>query len=145
MPGREVVAEDTEDDLRYELFADRNFTAAGKPELHDGLSYRRSRRSLRANHRGHRVTRGSTGGFPVFTVARTFVAESGALFLLLAFHIFLDFGNSFAVLAGAGVYGVEGVGQQEFVLARFGGIGVFGVRDGAQLRLKFCVGFDNYV
>src|ERR1700686_265369 len=46
---REVVAEDAKDNLRYELFADGNFAAAGKPELHDGLSYRRS---LRANHRG---------------------------------------------------------------------------------------------
>src|SRR5260370_30328068 len=46
---REVVTEDPENYLRYELFADGNFTAAGKPELHDGLSYRRS---LRANHRG---------------------------------------------------------------------------------------------
>src|SRR6266481_1544454 len=54
LPRREVVAEDPENDLCYELFADGNFAAAGKPELHDGLSYRRS---LGANHRGHRGTR----------------------------------------------------------------------------------------
>src|SRR3981081_557126 len=54
LPRREVVAEDPKNDLCYELSADGNFTAAGQPELHDGLSYRRS---LRANHRGHRVTR----------------------------------------------------------------------------------------
>src|ERR1700681_2585831 len=58
LPWREVVAEDPENNLRYELFADGNFAAAGKPKLHDGLSYRRS---LGANHRGHRETRGSTG------------------------------------------------------------------------------------
>src|SRR4029077_9602838 len=34
---REVVAEDPKNDLRHELFADCNFAAAGKPELHDGL------------------------------------------------------------------------------------------------------------
>src|ERR1700687_970731 len=62
LPRREVVAEDTENDLRYELFADGNFAAAGKPELHDGLSYRRS---VGANHREHRGTRGKHRGFPV--------------------------------------------------------------------------------
>src|SRR6202047_3009081 len=58
LPRREVVAEDAKNNLRYELFADGNFAAAGKPKLHDGLSYRRS---LRANHRGHRGHGGSTG------------------------------------------------------------------------------------
>ena len=33
---REVVAQDAKDDLRDQLFADRDFTAAGKPELHGG-------------------------------------------------------------------------------------------------------------
>src|SRR6202140_2635127 len=129
---REVVAEDAKDNLRYELFADGNFAAAGKPELHDGLSYRRS---LRANHRGHRGTRGSTGD--------SLAADRVALVLLLTLHVFRDFGESFAVVVGAGVHGVEGVGQQKFVLARFGGIGVGGVLEGAQLGLKFGVGFDN--
>src|ERR1700686_4166721 len=108
LPRREVVTEDSENDLRYELFADGNFAAARKPKLHDGLSYRRS---LRANHRGHRVTRGSTGD--------SFAADRVALVLLLALHVFPDFGESLAVVVGAGVHGVEGVGQQKFVLARF--------------------------
>src|SRR5271156_3320678 len=34
LPRRQVVAEDAEDDLRDELFADGDFAAAGKPELH---------------------------------------------------------------------------------------------------------------
>jgi hypothetical protein len=36
LPGREIVAEDAEHNLRDQLFADRDFTAAGKPELHGG-------------------------------------------------------------------------------------------------------------
>src|SRR5258708_19632165 len=36
---REVVAEDAKDNLRYELFADGNLAAAGKPRVHDGLSF----------------------------------------------------------------------------------------------------------
>jgi hypothetical protein len=54
-----------------------------------------------------------------------------ALFLLFVLHVFLDFGDGFAVVVGTGVYGIEGVGQQEFVLLRFGGIGVRGVLEGA--------------
>jgi hypothetical protein len=38
LPRSEVVAEDTQDDLGYELFADSNFTSASEPKLHDGLS-----------------------------------------------------------------------------------------------------------
>jgi hypothetical protein len=32
----EIVAQDAKDDLRDQLFADGDFTAAGKPELHGG-------------------------------------------------------------------------------------------------------------
>ena len=38
LPRSQVVAEDSEDDLGYELFADSNFTSAGEPKLHNGLS-----------------------------------------------------------------------------------------------------------
>jgi len=47
------------------------------------------------------------------------------LFFLL--HVFFDLGGGFAMVVGAGVDGVQGVGQQEFVLAGFGGCGVRGV------------------
>ena len=70
---REVVAEDSENNLRYELFADGNFAAAGKPELHDGLSYRRS---LRANHRGHRGYSGMPRGKQVCRGPRRSISSS---------------------------------------------------------------------
>ncbi len=72
------------------------------------------------------MTRGSTGDsvFPVPPVVKNLAADLDALFLLLALHVFSNFGEGFAVVVGAGVYGVEGVGQQKFVLARFGGIGL---------------------
>ncbi len=36
LPGRQVVAQYAEHDLSDDLFADRDFAAAGKPELHNG-------------------------------------------------------------------------------------------------------------
>ena len=36
LSGREIVAQDAEDDLGDQLFADRDFAAACKPELHGG-------------------------------------------------------------------------------------------------------------
>ncbi len=62
-----------------------------------------------------------------FSAVKKFTADRAALFLLFVLHVVLDFGGGFAVVVGAGVYGVEGVGQQEFVLLRFGGIGGRGV------------------
>src|SRR5258708_20874986 len=39
---RQVVAQDAEDDLGYQLLANRDFAAPGKPELHSGNIIRRS-------------------------------------------------------------------------------------------------------
>ena len=36
LSGRKIVAQDAEDDLRDQLFADRYFAGARKPELHGG-------------------------------------------------------------------------------------------------------------
>src|SRR5271157_795519 len=99
-----------------------------------------------SNPRGTEVHR-ETISFPlcssVSPVVKKFAGDGVPLFLLLALHVFFDLGEGFAVVFGAGVYGVERVGQQEFILARFGGMGVRGVLEGAQLGLKFGVGFDD--
>src|SRR5580658_2073892 len=68
---------------------------------------------------------------------------SAALFLLFPLHVFLDFGDGLAVVVGAGVDSIERVGQQKFVLADLGNIGVRGVLEGAQLGLEFGIGFDD--
>src|SRR6202790_3011956 len=94
LPRREVIAEDPKNNLRHELFADGNFAAAGKPELHDGLSYRRW---LRANHRGHRGTRGFSV-FPCVPCGKELAAARVALFLLLTLHVFPNFGKGLAVI-----------------------------------------------
>jgi hypothetical protein len=36
LPGRKIVAQNAEDDLRDQLLADRHFAGARKPELHGG-------------------------------------------------------------------------------------------------------------
>src|ERR1700676_2039584 len=99
LPRREVIAEDPKNNLRHELFADGNFAAAGKPELHDGLSYRRS---LRANHGGHRVTRGRAQGIPLCSpvpaVVKSLLRTNVVLFLLLTLHVFRNFGEGLAVV-----------------------------------------------
>src|SRR5260370_18233684 len=79
----------------------------------------------------------------VYPVVEKFAADGVALFLLLALHVCLNFGNCFAMVVGAGVDGIKRVGQQKFVLAGFSGIGVRGVFQGAQLGLKFGIGFDD--
>ena len=38
LPRRQIAAEDTQHNLRYKLFADGDFAAARKPELHGALS-----------------------------------------------------------------------------------------------------------
>lgn len=40
-PGRQVVAQNAEDDLGHQLFANRDLAAPGKPELHGGNIIRR--------------------------------------------------------------------------------------------------------
>ena len=46
---------------------------------------------------------------------------------LLALHILLNFGDSGAMVVGAGIDGFDGVAEDEFVLVRFGGIGIGGI------------------
>jgi len=43
LAGSKVVAQDSEHDLRNQLFANRNFTASGKPELHSGQHHKLGR------------------------------------------------------------------------------------------------------
>jgi hypothetical protein len=40
LAGSQVVAQDAQNDLGHQLFADRNFTSPGEPELHEGTIQR---------------------------------------------------------------------------------------------------------
>jgi len=63
----------------------------------------------------------------VSSVVKNSAAAAFALFLLLVFHVFLNLGNGLAVVLGAGVYRIERIGQQKFILLLFVGIAVRGV------------------
>lgn len=101
LPWSQIVAEDTQDDLSDQLFADGNVAAARKPELHT-------------------ITMLSAEECD----GQTPEAELSALFLLLVLHVVLDIDEGLAVFLGAGIDGVDGVGEDEFVLLGLGGVGV---------------------
>jgi hypothetical protein len=122
LAGRKVVAQDGENDLRDQLLPDGDFARAGKPELHRDY-----------------LTAVASPGFTVWWSTRGRVALETAggtpslrscwlifLLLLLFLHVLFDFGQDLAVVFGAGIHGIEGVGEHKLVLLGFLGIGVDG-------------------